>query len=108
MGWALLAFASNLPFASSALSLVRQSAEAVISYHAPSAKSMRALPYQLTVTTRPTLPSKRFSSGRAGFTVTNWSVHSACNAAIFSGDGVNMVLIPNAHALQRVGFDPCY
>ena len=41
-----------------------------MSYQPPSWKSTTALPFQLTVTTRPTMPAKRFSSGRSGLTST--------------------------------------
>ena len=35
---------------------------------------------QFTIT-RPTMPLKRFNSGRSGFTLTNWSVHSLTNVS---------------------------
>ena len=72
---ALLAFASYFArFGSSAASGVRYSSDAGMSYQAPSAKSTIALPDQFTVTTRPTLPSKRFNSGLSAFTITRRSV----------------------------------
>src|SRR5262249_1201146 len=89
-GWALFAFASYLPFASSALTLVRQSADAVISYHPPSAKSISARPLQFTVTTRPMRLANRARSGFAAFPLTNWSVPSALRASIWAGVGVIM------------------
>src|SRR5262249_28738978 len=37
---------------------------------------------QFTVTTRPTMPANRFSSGRSAFTVMYWSVHSRFNSSL--------------------------
>src|SRR5947209_20425072 len=81
MGCALLTFL-YLARAVSGSSLRRYSVEAVISYQPPSWKSMTALPFQLTVTTRPTIPAKRRSSGCSAFTSTYWSVHSRFSASL--------------------------
>ena len=55
---------------------VRYSSLAGTSYQAPSPKSTSALPAQFTVTTRPTFPSNRFSSGRSARAVTSRSVQT--------------------------------
>src|SRR5262245_48866913 len=89
-GCALFALGSYLPLAASAETLVSTSADALTSYQPPSAKSISARPFQLTVTTRPTRPSNRFNSGRTGLMVTYWSVHSDFRASIWSGLGVIM------------------
>ena len=70
IGWALLALASYLALAAAGSSLRRNSSDAVMSYQPPSWKSITALLLQLTVTTRPTIPAKRRSSGCSGLTST--------------------------------------
>ena len=52
-----------------------------MSYQPPSWKSTTALWFQLTVTTRPTMPAKRANSGRSALTSTYWSVHSRRSAS---------------------------
>src|SRR2546427_11203825 len=81
-GWALLTAGSYLPLASSAGTLVKNSLEAVMSYQAPSAKSIKARPVQLAVTPRAMLLAKRFSSGRAALTRTYLSVHTRFKASM--------------------------
>src|SRR4051812_37691929 len=55
-----------------------------MSYQAPSEKSTIALPDQLTVTTRPTRPANRWSSGRSVLAVTSRSVQTRLSSSAAS------------------------
>src|SRR5262245_9297245 len=93
-GWALLAFGSYLArLGSSGASGVRYSSLAGMSYQAPSAKSTRALPAQLTVTTRPTFPSNRFNSGLSALAMTSRSVQVRFSSSAASQSNLGMVRI---------------